>query len=463
MYTGKDRLQAALMTDLYQLTMMAGYYMHHREAEATFELFIRSLPTSRAYLVAAGLEQAVEFLLHLEFDDESVAFLRRLPALAHLPGDFFDYLSRFRFQGDLWGVPEGTLVFANEPILQVRAPLPQAQLVETFLLSLIHYQTLVATKASRVVRAAAGRGVVDFGTRRAHGPEAGVLAARAGFIGGCIGTSNVSAARQFGIPAYGTAAHSWTLAFDSEREAFEKYHAVFPDSTVVVVDTFDTMEGVRNAVRLGRKLKGVRLDSGNLLDLSREARRILDQAGLGATKILASGDLDEYKVQRLVEGGAPIDLFGVGTEMVTSRDEPALAAVYKLVEWQGPKGVVRRAKFSEGKETYPGRKQVWRSAGPGGVYAGDEIALAEEGPKPGATPLLIPILVGGTLCAPLSSPTEARDRACLEVERLPARYRRLVAADAYPVVWSNDLRRRFEEMRKKSLLPPQGELCDTNA
>jgi len=463
MYTGKDRLQPALMTDLYQLTMMAGYYVHHQEAEATFVLFIRSLPANRSYFVAAGLEQAVEFLLHLRFDEESVAFLRRLPALAHLPADFFDYLSRFRFQGDLWGVPEGTLVFPNEPILQIRAPLPQAQLVETFLLSLIHFQTLVATKASRVVQAAGGRGVVDFGSRRAHGPEAGVLAARAGFIGGCIGTSNVSAAKHFGIPAYGTAAHSWTLAFDSEREAFEKYHAAFPDSTVLLVDTYDTIQGLRNAVRIGRKLKGVRLDSGNLLSLSREARRILDEAGLRETRILASGDLNEYKVQRLVEEAAPIDLFGVGTEMVTSRDEPALAAVYKLVERQGPDGVLRRAKFSEGKETYPGRKQVWRSTDGAGAYAGDEITFAEEQPGRGAASLVVPILVRGERCSPLPPLTEVRDRARRELERLPACYRRLDAAEPYPVAWSGELKRRFAEIRRRNRNSPPEETSDSDA
>jgi nicotinate phosphoribosyltransferase len=260
------------------------------------------------------------------------AFLRRLPVFAHLPDDFFRFLSGFRFEGDVWGVPEGTLVFANEPILQVRAPLPQAQLVETFLLSLIHFQTLVATKASRVVEAACGREVIDFGTRRAHGPEAGVIAARASFIGGCIGTSNVCAAKEFGIPVFGTAAHSWTLAFDSEQEAFADYHATFPDSTILLVDTYDTLQGIRNALPLGKALKGVRLDSGDLLGSSREVRRILDDAGLTETKILASGDLNEYKVRALVEASAPIDLFGVGTEMVTSKDQPSLGAVYKLVE-----------------------------------------------------------------------------------------------------------------------------------
>ncbi len=457
MYTGKGPFRPALMTDLYQLTMVAGYYLNRREAEATFELFIRSLPANRSYFVAAGLEQAVEFLLHLRFDEESVDFLRRLPVLAHLPDDFFAYLLRFRFEGDVWGVPEGTLVFPNEPILQIRAPLPQAQLVETFLLSLIHFQTLVATKASRVVQAAGGRGVIDFGTRRAHGPEAGVLAARAAFIGGCIGTSNVCAAKDFGIPVYGTAAHSWTLAFDSEKEAFERYHEAFPDSTVLLVDTYDTMQGLRNALSLGRKLKGVRLDSGDLLALSREARRVLDEAGLRETRILASGDLNEYKVKDLLQASAPIDLFGVGTEMVTSKDHPALAAVYKLVERQGPDKVLHRAKFSEDKETYPGRKQVWRSTDDEGAYVGDEIRMAEEEPARSSTGLLMPVLERGELRYRFPSLGAVRERAREALERLPPCYRKLESADTYPVAWSDELKRRFAELRRVSVELPRGE------
>jgi len=457
MYTGKGHFRPALMTDLYQLTMVAGYYVNRREDEATFELFIRSLPANRSYFVAAGLEQAVEFLLHFRFDQESMEFLRRLPVLAHLPDDFFAYLSRFRFEGDVWGVPEGTLIFPNEPILQIRAPLPQAQLVETFLLSLIHFQTLVATKASRVVQAAGGRGVIDFGTRRAHGPEAGVLAARAAFIGGCIGTSNVCAAKEFGIPVYGTAAHSWTLAFDSEREAFERYHAVFPDSTVLLVDTYDTMRGLRNALSLGRSLKGVRLDSGDLLVLSREARRVLDEAGLRETRILASGDLNEYKVKDLLQASAPIDLFGVGTEMVTSKDHPALTAVYKLVERQGPDEVIQRAKFSEDKETYPGRKQVWRRASDEGAYVGDEIRMAEEKPARSSARLLIPVLEGGELRYRFPTLDAVRDRARESLDRLPPCYRKLESADRYPVTWSDELKRRFAEMRRASVELPQGE------
>jgi nicotinate phosphoribosyltransferase len=324
-------------------------------------------------------------------------------------------------------------------------------LVETVLLSLIHFQTLVATKASRVVQAAEGRGVIDFGTRRAHGPEAGVLAARAAFIGGCIGTSNVCAAKDFGIPAYGTAAHSWTLAFDSEREAFERYHAVFPESTVLLVDTYDTMQGLQNALPIGTKLKGVRLDSGDLLALSREARSVLDEAGLGETRIVASGDLNEYKVRDLLRAGAPIDLFGVGTEMVTSKDHPALAAVYKLVERQGPNEVVYRAKFSEHKETYPGRKQVWRSTNDEGDYVGDEITMAEERPTRSSSPLLVPVLERGELTYRVPPLGAVREGAQKGLRRLPQGYRELESANTFPVAWSDGLKSRFAEMRKESV------------
>jgi nicotinate phosphoribosyltransferase len=370
-----------------------------------------------------------------------------LPVFEKVPDDFFSYLAEFRFEGDVWGVPEGTLVFPNEPILQVRAPLPQAQLVETFLLTAIHFQTLVATKASRVVQAACGKGVIDFGTRRAHGPEAGVLAARASYIGGCIGTSNVAAAKEFGIPVYGTAAHSWTLAFDSEQEAFQRYHAAFPDSTILLIDTYDTIQGLRNALPFGKKLKGVRLDSGDLLRLSREARKILDEAGLQGTNILASGDLNEYKVQALVRESAPIDLFGVGTEMVTSKDQPALGVVYKLVERQGSTEVLHCAKFSEDKETYPGRKQVWRSRDRQGAYGGDEICMAEEERNEPSACLVVPIVEGGTLRYRFPALAEVRERCREALAALPAPYRRLESADTYPVGWSRKLERRFSEMR----------------
>ena len=450
MYTGKDIFRPALMTDLYQLTMAAGYCLNGRDREATFELFIRSLPGNRSYLVAAGLEQAVEYLLHLRFQRDEIEWLRNLPVFREISREFFASLEEFRFSGDVWAVPEGTPVFANEPILQVRAPLMQAQILETFLLSVIHFQTLIATKSSRVVQAAGQKAVVDFGTRRAHGPEAGVLAARASYIGGCTGTSNVWAAKTFHIPAVGTAAHSWTLAFDSEQEAFEQYHALFPDSTVLLIDTFDTIQGARNALAIGKELKGVRLDSGDLLLLSREVRRILDEAGLYETRILASGDLNEYKIHTLLQAGAPIDLFGVGTEMVTSKDLPSLGAVYKLVEMEDGEKTVFCAKFSEGKATYPGKKQIWRILDDEGGYLFDEIGTPDEKPCNAAFPLLIQIVERGEAKYRFPPLQKVRDYALAEMERLSPRLRQTESREAYPVRWASTLEDRFERLKRET-------------
>jgi nicotinate phosphoribosyltransferase len=451
MYTGKDIFRPALMTDLYQLTMAAGYRQSGLDHEATFELFIRSLPRNRSYFVAAGLEQAVEYLLHLRFGRDEIEWLGNLPVFRNISKEFFSSLETFRFSGDMWAVPEGTPVFANEPILQVRAPLMQAQILETFLLSVIHFQTLIATKASRVVQSAESRAVVDFGTRRAHGPEAGVLAARASYIGGCTGTSNVWAGKTFQIPVVGTAAHSWTMAFGSEREAFEQYHALFPDSTVLLIDTFDTIQGVRNAISIGEDLKGVRLDSGDLLMLSKDVRRILDEAGLRETRILASGDLNEHKIHGLLKAGAPIDFFGVGTEMVTSKDLPALGAVYKLVEMKDGEKTVFCAKFSEGKATYPGRKQIWRIRDEKGGFLLDEIGTPEEKPSEEAFPLLIPIVERGEGIYMFPPLRKVRDYALTEMEKLSPRYRRLESQEVYPVRWASTLEDRFRRLKRESV------------
>ncbi len=448
MYSGKETFRPALMTDLYQLTMAAGYHANRMEEEATFELFIRTLPENRSYFIAAGLELAVEYLLNLNFNEEEIEWLKEVPPFRKVPETFFEFLSGMRFSGDVWAVPEGTPVFANEPILQIRAPLAQAQLVETFLLSVVHFQTLIATKASRVVQSAQDRGVVDFGTRRAHGPEAGVLAARAAFIGGCSGTSNVWAARAFQIPPVGTAAHSWTLAFPTEQEAFERYHELYPDTTILLVDTYDTIQGVRNALRFGHGLKGVRLDSGDLVSLSKEVRKILDKAGLNETRILASGDLNEYRISQLVRSGAPIDLFGVGTEMVTSMDIPAVSAVYKIVELR-EKGDIRYcAKFSDGKTTHPGRKQVWRKVNQDGLFLEDEIGTPEERPSNSSSPLLIRIVEKGNLTYKIPSLHQVRDYAGSEIARLPDRFRGIDSVDPYPVQWSRTLEERLEDLKK---------------
>jgi nicotinate phosphoribosyltransferase len=391
-----------LLTDLYELTMAAGYFETGKSAEtAIFELSARRLPKHRDYVLVAGLDQALEYLLHLRFSGEEIAYLRSLPQFQLVKPGFFEQLREFRFTGDVWAAPEGTVLFAGEPILTVRAPLMEAQIPETYLLSTLTFQTLIATKASLIVREAAGRGVVEFGTRRAHTPEAGVLGARAAYIGGCIGTSNTLAGFRFGVPVMGTCAHSWVMAFPSEQEAFRKLQDVLGPHTIQLVDTYDPAEGTRRAAALGRPLWGIRLDSGDFLALSKDARAILDAAGLQDARIMASGDLDEWRIRELVAAGAPIDAFGVGTELATSGDAPSMGAIYKLVEIGGRD----TAKWSQDKVSLPGVKQLFRFADR------DVLALAEESCPPGAEALLRPVILKGQLIEAAPGLNAIRERA----------------------------------------------------
>ncbi|MGH9558358.1 MAG: nicotinate phosphoribosyltransferase, partial [Bryobacteraceae bacterium] len=351
----------ALFTDLYQIAMAAGYFEAGKTRErATFELFARELPPNRSFILAAGLEQAVEYLLNLRFAAEEIAYLRTLPQLKKASAAFFKALADFRFTGDLFAVPEGTPLFAGEPFLTVRAPIMEAQIPETYLLSTIGFQSLIATKAARVVKAAAGRGVVEFGSRRAHSPEAGVLAGRAAYVGGCEGTSNVESGLRYGIPVFGTCAHSWVQSFTREREAFVQLQKLLGETTAYIIDTYDTINGACHVAELGRPLWGVRLDSGNLDELSRQVRKILDDAGLPGAKIMATGDLDEFKIRDLAAAGAPIDSFGVGTALAVSSDAPALGVVYKMVEIEDSGQRRYTLKLSADKITLPGAKQIFR-------------------------------------------------------------------------------------------------------
>lgn len=393
----------ALKLDLYELTMAAGYFQNRADVRAVFELSCHTMPQNRSFLVACGLAQIVEYILSLRFTKEDVDFLKALPVFKNVQADFFDYLKDFRFSGDLWAMPEGEIFFAREPVIQVEAPIIEAQILETYLLSVMNIESLVATKAARVVAAASAdgtaRGVVDFGSRRSHGPEAGILASRASYIAGALGTSNVFAGRQFGIPVYGTIAHSWVEAFDSEEESFERYHKVFPQNTILLVDTYDTLGCIQKIVKmpLRGQLKGVRLDSGDLEVLSKKVRRVLNEAGLKQVKILASGNLNEYKIAELVQSGAPIDLFGVGTDMATSRDYPALDLTYKLVQIEDARGRIHyKAKYSPQKTTVPGKKQVFRRYNPDGFIEEDRIGLAAEHLSQ-TRPLLRPVIRNGVL------------------------------------------------------------------
>lgn len=438
----EDELGA--VTDLYQLTMSAAYFENGLNETAVFELFVRRLPAERGYLVAAGLEQALHYLAHFRFAPGDVDYLREHPAFRRVSAGFFEHLSKLRFTGDVDAIPEGTPVFENEPILRVTAPMIEAQIVESFLLSMVNFQTLIATKAARVVHAAKGRGVFDFGLRRTHGPGAAMLATRASMIGGCTGTSNVRAARELGVPAVGTMAHAWVMAHADEAKAFEEFARLFPNP-ILLIDTYDTLEGARKAMRIPG-VSGVRLDSGDLAALSREVRRILDQAGRADCKIVASGDLNEYKIADLLAAGAPVDLLGVGTEMVTSRDAPALGGVYKLVEQTVGGQRVGRMKKSAEKATYPGSKQVWRRL-ERGTYRDDVIAAADE--KAEGEPLLVPVMREGRLSAELPALETIRRRTLEELGRLPEGVLRLTRPERYPVRFSDRLeseRKRLEAM-----------------
>ena len=429
---------SGLATDLYQLTMAAAYHSNGRDERASFELFTRKLPEGRSYLIVAGLEQALDYLRRLRFSADEIEYLRGLRAFEHVSPEFFDYLRGMRFTGDVWAMPEGTVAFAGEPLLRVTAPLIEAQVVETYLLSTINFQTLIATKAARVVEAAQGRGIVEFGTRRAHGFGAGVHAARAAFIGGCIGTSNVEAGKRFGLPVYGTAAHSFTMAFDREIDAFRAYFKVFPESSTLLLDTYDTIAAARLATEFGPELRGVRLDSGDLVELSKQVRVILDEAGMRRTKIFASGDLNEFRIAELIAAGAPIDLFGVGTDLSTSRDAPALGGVYKLVEIEFDGRAAPKMKLSRDKATYPCRKQVWRATASDGSFAGDVIARADEIDLPGA-PLLTPVMRGGRIATTLPNLREAQEHARRQLAGLSDPHKRLIEAQTYQVRYSDRL------------------------
>lgn len=443
----------ALLVDLYELTMAAAYFEHRIDCRATFELFVRQLPPERAYLVAAGIESALEYLESLRFTDDDIRFLRSLPAFRTVSAEFFDYLKTFRFTGEVLAIPEGSLVFAEEPILQVTAPVLEAQVVETYLLSVINFETLIASKAARVADAARGKGVLEFGTRRAHGPEAGVRAARAAYVGGCVATSNVLAGCRFGIPLAGTAAHSWTQVFSTERESFEALLDTFPERAILLIDTYDSLVGAETAATLGRKVPGVRLDSGDLLEKSRQVRAILDRHGHTSAKIVASGDLNEHKIESLLARGAPIDLFGVGTDLATSRDVPTLSVVYKLVETQHAGRTEYKTKFSDQKVHWPGRKQVFRFSRDS-RFDHDVVARATEEFADGE-PLLQPVMRHGRRIEPPVPLSDIRARTLANVARLPERHHALRDAAPYPVAKSPALEQLLDDVRERYLGVPR--------
>lgn len=440
---------SALSTDLYELTMVAGYYAGGVTGQTTFELYARDLPANRSLLIAAGLDQALHYLEHLRFTAEEIEYLRQLPNLRGVPAEFFDrYLREFRFTGEVWAIEEGTPVFQLEPLLRVTAPAAEAQLAETALLAIVTFQTSIASKAARVVEAAGGRPVIEYGSRRAHGTEAALYAARAAVVGGCDGTSNVEAGFRFGIPVSGTMAHSWVMTYADEVEAFRRYAAVFGERAVFLIDTYNTLEAARKIVASGLRPAAVRLDSGDLVTLSRAVRQILDEGGLRETKILASGDLDERRIAQLLAAGAPVDAFGVGGALSTSSDAPNLGGIYKLVEVERGGVLAPALKFSPGKRSYPGRKQVWRVY-EDGVAARDVIGLSDEPGPAGATPLLARVMSGGRRERESEPVATLRTRSRGSVAEFPPAVRRLTEPERYPVTTSEALRVLTERLAGK--------------
>ncbi|HWP00101.1 MAG TPA: nicotinate phosphoribosyltransferase [Methylococcus sp.] len=437
-----------LLTDLYQLTMLQGYFAQGMDATAVFELFVRKLPgkpdRKRNFLMAAGLQQAVEFLEQARFSAEEIAWLR---STRRFSAEFLDALAEWRFRGDVDAMPEGTVFFPNEPILRVVASMPEAQLVETRLINLLHFETLIASKAARMTLTAPGKLLVDFGLRRAHGAEAGLLAARAAYLAGFSGSSNVLAGRLWGIPIYGTMAHSFVQAHDDEMSAFEHFAKAQPDNLVLLIDTYDTEAAAEKLIPLARRLgelgiriQGVRIDSGDLAEHARKVRSILDRGGLGYVHVFASGSLDEYVLAKYGADAVPIDGYGIGTHMDTSADAPYLDCAYKLQEYAG----VPRRKRSEGKATYPGRKQVYRYYDEAGRMARDSLTLSSA--PQGGEPLLRPVMRNGKRVGPLPTLEESRAYALAQLARLPDALRAVEPAPPYPVEIAPELQALVREM-----------------
>ncbi len=442
-------LKSALLTDLYQLTMLQVYVEQHMEELAVFEFFVRRLPTNRNFMVAAGLEQVLEFLTDLHVTPQE---LRWLDQSGRFNRGLLEYLAQLRFTGDVHAMPEGTLLFPNEPVLRITAPLPQAQFVESRVINLLHFQTLIASKAARCVLAAPDKLLVDFGLRRAHGAEAGLLAARASYIAGLHGTATVLAAPLFGIPLYGTMAHSFIQAQDNELVAFERFARSQPENVVLLIDTYDTVAAARKVVELAPRLKkdgihikGVRLDSGDFSELAPRVRAVLDEGECTAVILFASGNLDEHAVLELRRSNAPIDGFGIGTHLDTSADRPYLDCAYKLQEYAGQ----ARRKLSEGKVTWPGRKQVFRHFDSNGVLRFDVLGL-ESDEEPGEA-LLKPVMrQGKRLYSPLPL-NQIRDYASEQLRRLPQALRSLEQTSTYEVRVSDTLQQLAIEVDKTIL------------
>jgi nicotinate phosphoribosyltransferase len=420
-----------LLTDLYELNMVQAYLDRGEDKTAVFEFFVRRLPPRRGFLLAAGLEDALDYLETMRYSAEELAWLK---STDRFRDNLLDYLANFRFTGDVHAIPEGTVCFPNEPLIRITAPLPQAQLVESRLINILHFQTLIASKAARMVLAAPGKILSDFGLRTAHGAEAGLYSARASYVAGFAGAANVLAGERYGIPVVGTMAHSYVQVHDDEMTAFENFARSRPEGVILLIDTYDTEAGARKVVELAPKLKadgisirGVRIDSGDLTAMARKVRAILDAGGLRDVIIVVSGGINEDVLQVMMAEKAPIDGFGIGVNLAASIDVPALDCAYKLQDYAGRP----RRKLSEGKATWPGRKQVWRTYETQGRMRGD--ILSVEGDTQAGEPLIVPVMRGGKRVGPAPGLADVRSRAARDLARLPEKLARLESGTEYPV------------------------------
>jgi nicotinate phosphoribosyltransferase len=442
-----------LATDFYQLTMGAAYFQYNLENNrdenediAVFELFIRKYPNNRNYLIFAGLEQVIHYLLNARFSDDTINFLKSKDVFRNIDPNFFEeYLPNFKFNLDVWSLKEGTFFFPNEPIMRIQGPMFHAQLAETYILNVINYQTVVASKASRITNIAPDKVLLEFGTRRSHGPLAGIYAARASYIAGFNGTSNVLADLKLGINSSGTMAHSFIQKFETEEEAFDAYYKIYGKNSILLIDTYDTEKAAKIVSKYGNNIWGVRIDSGDLIKHAKSVRKILDENGCKEVKIVASSDLNEYKIKKMIENNAPIDAFGVGTELATSRDDPSLSAVYKLIEYNGNPKI----KISEEKITYPGKKQIYRIYDEHGIFKEDFLTLDDNIPPQNSEALLFPIMEKGHLINELPQIKEIQQYFFKSIRKLPEKYKSLEENHVFKLILSDKLE-KLENSLKES-------------
>jgi nicotinate phosphoribosyltransferase len=441
----------SLLVDLYELTMAQCYFRYKKDTQASFDLFVRELPQNRSYLIAAGLEDILNYIRTLNFKSEDLAYLKEQKIFS---SDFLEFLSGLKFSGDIWAMPEGTVFFPNEPVIRVTAPIIEAQIIESFLLNTINLQTMIASKASRVVQAAGGKAVYDFALRRTHGQDAGIKVARSSYIVGFRGTSNVLAGKLYKIPIVGTMAHSFVMSFKNELDSFLGYSRTFPAKTILLVDTYDVKRAIHNAITVGHDLKkrgfrllGIRLDSGNIVVLSKLARKMLDDAGLTHVEIFASGNLDEFKIKDILKAGGRCESFGVGTHMGASVDAPSLDVIYKLSEVSDENGrFLPTMKLSKGKVTYPGRKQVFRIEDKRGNFIRDVLALEEE---INGKPLLIKVMDKGKLVYELPSLEKIRKYVQTGLMKFPESLKEVRLKYRYPVLVSSKLKKLTGNLSRK--------------